>query len=98
MRDEDYERLQELELFIDRYASVIDTALRTYAEDMTASAVPLEAQYRNVSADPERRAAQDKSWVTTNGLKHMAVLLRESANQAVKARSALAELEEDDDE
>lgn len=98
MRNDEDERLQNLELFVTEYASVIDTALRVYAEDMTANAKPLEVQYDQVYGDPELRARQDNSWVTTMGLKHLAALLRDSASQALRARAALARLEEEEED
>lgn len=91
-------RLDKLNQFLDEYSGVIGTALEVYAEHMRDEAKPLLALYGEIKDDPAKRAEQDKTWITTHGLNHMAGLFNDSADRAGRAAAALAELEEDDDD
>lgn len=90
------ERRLRLEAFLDEHGGVIGTALEVYAEHMRESAEPLAAQYAAIKDDAEASAAQDKTWVTTLGLKHMAGLFRDSADRADRAATALSDLQEEE--
>jgi hypothetical protein len=87
-------RRLKLEEFIDTYGATISTALEVYAEYMRKEAGPLLARFEEIKDDPEARATQDASWVTTLGLRHMAGLFNENAGRADKAAAALRAIEE----
>jgi hypothetical protein len=94
------ERRLRLEQFIDQHGGVIGTALEVYARQMREQAEPLLARYEEIKDDPERKAEQDGTWITTLGLKHTAGLFGDSADRADKAAKELQDLEEsagDDD-
>ena len=91
-------RRLRLEAFLDEHGGVIGTALEVYAEHMRESAEPLAARYASLKDDPAASAAQDQTWITTLGLKHMAGLLTDSADRASRAATALEELQEEEPE
>ncbi|MEU9404791.1 hypothetical protein AB0E08_03660 [Streptomyces sp. NPDC048281] len=70
---------------LSRHESLIQTALRVYAEGMDASAKEAQAAYEAGQADPKVKAEQDASLMTNRGFKHSAELFRESAKSARSA-------------
>lgn len=91
-------RADRLEQFLDEYGSVIENALRVYAEKYREEAKPLRARYEEIKGDEAKRAEQDATWITTSGLKHMAGLFSETADRAERAMEKLRELEEGEDD
>ncbi|HSR83479.1 MAG TPA: hypothetical protein VLM11_04790 [Streptosporangiaceae bacterium] len=59
---------------------------------MREHAAKAQAACDAIKDDPDKVAAQDRSFVTTNGLRQMAQLFGESADKADKARTAWDEL------
>lgn len=88
----------KLERFLDEYGNVIGNALIVYAEKYRNEAKPLLERYEAIKDDEEARADQDKTWVTTLGLRHMAGLFGEAADKAERAVKELAELQEEDED
>lgn len=91
-------RLQTLDKFLSTHGHVAANALSVYAERMRGEALPLLAHYEKIKDDPEARAAQDKTLITTNGLVGIANRFKDSADRADKAREALRDLIDDDDD
>ncbi|MEU5577761.1 hypothetical protein ABZ791_10870 [Streptomyces huasconensis] len=101
----DAEMQQEATRFhavLKEHSSVIRTALHVYVERMEESAKKCEAAYKAGQEDPEVKAQQDASYITNNGLRHLAEMSRQSAESARQALTDLlnAELgpEEDEDD
>lgn len=78
--------------FAQAHGTMVRTALTSYISNMTEIAGQTQAGYDAIKDDPAAREAQDKTMITTNGLKHSAALFRESADRARKALEAFNEL------
>ena len=87
---------------LDDYAAehgyVLTNALDVYSEHMREQATKCQATYDAIKDDPDKFAEQDRSFVTTNGLRQMAVMFSESADRADKARAAWDRLVGDEDD
>jgi hypothetical protein len=83
--------------FTGQYGYTVTNALMVYSERMTKDADEIQAAYDRIKDDPEARARQDASMSTTEGLFHIAQVLREAASQADAAREAWEALTEDDE-
>lgn len=94
MNKQDELRLQKLDLFLAQHEGIITTALEVYAREMQKVADETKAIFEQIKADKERSAAQDKSFITTQGLGSSAAIFAESADRATRAREALELLEE----
>jgi hypothetical protein len=92
------ERLAALEKFLIDHGEMIRTVLGVYAEGMRDEAQYAQAAYEAIKDDPARRAAQDKTLITTHGLKLSAELIADAATRAERALTALADLTDDTDE
>lgn len=73
--------------FLTEHTAIVQAALRVYIERMT------EAGYQEATADPARRAAQDRSLVTTEGLRQSAELFEQQSTHAQAALDLLTDLE-----
>lgn len=87
-------RLQQLEAFISEHGNTIRTALETRSREMNKAADEAMEGYNAVKDDPEKRAAQDQSQVTTRGLLSFARIFTDNAGRASRARAALDLLED----
>lgn len=91
-------RLRRLEEFLAAHAGTIGTALEVYARYMREESGKVTAIYAAIKDDPERRAAQDQSFITTRGLRMTGEILADAATRAEKAHAALADLTDDSDD
>lgn len=89
-------RLTQLTEFISEHESIIKTALTVYAEYMEKESKSALDAYRQIKDDPERRAAQDNSLMTTNGLRMSGEIFQQAADKAQRAYEALEEITEED--
>jgi hypothetical protein len=94
---EDRDRLALLEAFYRDHGTIVRTALTPYIEKMRDVAEECLRGYEAIKDDPEKRAAQDKTQITTLGLYHMSQLFTESADKAQAAYRALERLDPDYD-
>ncbi|MGI5196919.1 hypothetical protein ACQEVY_25330 [Streptomyces sp. CA-288835] len=67
------------------HETIIRTALQVYVERMEEGAKEAQAAYEAGQANPDVKAAQDKSYVTNFGYKHLAEMCRQSVASARKA-------------
>lgn len=77
--------VMELETFDQRHHAVVTIALAVYIEYMRDEAGKALAAYEAIKDDPEKRAAQDKTFMTTRGLHQSGVLFDQSADSAQRA-------------
>jgi hypothetical protein len=94
------ERQLALEDFIATHSSVLLTALEVYAGNMRDVSAEILGAYNLIKDDPVRSAAQDKTIMTTRGLRSTSQILADSARRAAEAHNALQEIREwseDDD-
>jgi hypothetical protein len=70
------------ELFSTTYSGAVRSALAWYAGYMRGESASAQASYDAIMADPEARARQDASMMTTSGLHHAALMFAEAADQA----------------
>ncbi|MFE6226911.1 hypothetical protein [Streptomyces sp. NPDC057854] len=68
-----------------KHESIIRTALSVYVERMEENAKACREAYEAGKANPEVKAQQDASFMTNDGLRHLAAMSRESAASARKA-------------
>lgn len=95
------DQIAAYEEFVDVHGYTLLYAANVYAERFRKEAANAQAAYDAISADPKLAAEQDKSLMTTNGLRQSARLFTEAANRAEEAANALRVLiegEEDDEE
>ena len=90
-------RLHALEDFLAEHAGVITIALETYARTMLEESSRLHASYTAIKDDPDKRAAQDKTLITTHGIRMAGEILADASKRATAARTALVRLAEPDD-
>lgn len=86
-----------LEEFRSEHSHTVDNALMLQAERMRKSAAEIQASYDKIKDDPEARAAQDATMITTEGLRIAALMAQEAADRAEAARTAWASLTQDGD-
>lgn len=92
------ERLRALERFVSEHGDMIRTVLGVYAEGMREEAQHALDAYEAINGDPARRAAQDKTLMTTRGLKLSGEIIADAADRAERALAALADLTDDTDD
>jgi len=98
MYGEDRKRLQAFEEWANTHGDSADNALMLFSERMGKAAAEVMTDYNRIKDDPEARARQDASFMTTEGLRMSAELVQGAANRADKAREALRILREDEEE
>lgn len=77
-----------LEVFRRHHGRDTLDALAWYARYMRQNSDEIQASYDQIKDDPEARARQDASIVTTNGLLHSARAVREAAGRADETATA----------
>jgi hypothetical protein len=88
----------DLDEFTVKYGYTVTNALMVYSEHMTKDADEIQAAYDTIKDEPEARARQDKSMITTEGLRWSVQAIREAVSQADAAREAWEALTDLDDE
>lgn len=78
--------------FLNKHQYVITTALNVYVSHMRENALETARQLEKLDT-PEKRAAQDQSLVTTDGLRHMIAAFSQAAHSAEAALEALEDLD-----
>lgn len=85
-------RLAELEEFLEMYSHTIANSLEVHARTMRDAAREVADGYLAIKDDPQARAAQDKTLITTNGLREAAEIFTEQARRDDVAAEALQHL------
>lgn len=86
---------EKVESFFEEHEYMLTTALTSYIDMMRQEAGRALAAYEAIKDDPEQRAAQDKTLMTTNGLKISSLMIRDAADRAENTLQALEQLFED---
>ncbi len=87
---------QRYEAFDEEHGYTVTNALQVYVDRMRQEARELREAYATIKADPELAAAQDKTLMTTGGLRMSADLFSEAADKTERALRAWQELTEHD--
>jgi hypothetical protein len=91
------DRLAQLHAFLYEHSGTVSNVLETYARDMHAEADKAMAAYDGIKDDSVKRAIQDKTMITSEGLRMAGEMMREAAQRAEAAWDALQVLEEGED-
>jgi hypothetical protein len=86
-----------LDEFRAEHGQTINNALMLQSERMRRSATEIQAGYDRIKDDPEARARQDASMITTEYLRQRARMAQEAADRADAARQAWEELTRGED-
>jgi uncharacterized membrane protein YccC len=92
------DRDERLERFVSEHGELIRTALAIYADNMREESLRVLDAYASIAGDPARRAAQDKTLMTTRGLRLSGEILADAAYRAERALTALADLTDEDED
>jgi hypothetical protein len=83
---------EELAVFVEKYGYQVFNALENQASHMAKAAEYAQAAYDKIKDDPEARAVQDATLITTEGLRQSARRFTEEVRRATLAAQAWDEL------
>jgi hypothetical protein len=78
---------------VSQHATVLRTALGAYIERMREARDEAQGAFDAIKDDPAKRAAQDQTLFTTQGLRHAADMFQQSAEAARTVRDLIDEYE-----
>jgi hypothetical protein len=85
----------DIERFVVEHGATTANALEVYIRQMEEVRKEAQDGFEAAKDDPERQASQDKSRITTYGLKLMAGIFEDNANRARRTLDALNKLREE---
>jgi hypothetical protein len=75
--------------FLEKHGAVINAALDVYSEYMAGQANDAMAAYDAIKDNPAKRAEQDKTFMTTEGLRMSSQMFMQAAKDADRAQTEL---------
>lgn len=83
--------------FMGRHEYTVANALAVYAERMNKESAEALAAYESIKDDPAKVIEQDKTLMTTRGLRHAGLAFKEAADSAKAALEAWRDLADTDE-